>query len=119
VKSEQIGVRKHWTKEYRMRETNLRQSVWILALMLGAVIALGPIRLAASPLPQEQHEQDYSKNKNYEQGMRDGKDDQAHNRDHSKKRHFKKDEDQKAYESGYQQGHRGDDRDHPGDQHDR
>jgi len=42
---------------------------------------------------------DYSKNKTYQQGMREGKDDQAHNRDHSKKRHFKKDEDQKAYEA--------------------
>ena len=31
-----------------------------------------------------------------------------HNKDHSKKRHFKKDEDQKAYEAGYQKGHQGD-----------
>jgi hypothetical protein len=38
--------------------------------------------------------------------MRDGKDDKAHNKDHSRKRTFKKDDDQKAYESGYQQGHR-------------
>ena len=37
--------------------------------------------------------------------MREGQDDHAHNRDHSKKRHFKKDEDQKAYEAGYQKGH--------------
>jgi hypothetical protein len=37
--------------------------------------------------------------------MREGKVDQAHNRDHFKKHHFKKDEDQKAYESGYQKGH--------------
>jgi hypothetical protein len=36
--------------------------------------------------------------------MREGKDDQAHNRDHSKKRHFKKDEDQKAHETSYQKG---------------
>jgi hypothetical protein len=49
--------------------------------------------------------QDYSKNKTYQQGVREGKDDKAHNRDHSKKRHFKKDEDQKAYEAGYQNGH--------------
>ena len=34
-----------------------------------------------------------------------GSDDGAHNRDHSKKRKFKKDEDQKAYETGYQAGH--------------
>jgi len=40
--------------------------------------------------------------------LREGKDDQAHKRDHYKKHHFKKDEDQKAYESGYQHGHGGD-----------
>ena len=48
---------------------------------------------------------DYSKNKRYQQGMREGQSDHAHNLDHSKKRHFKKDEDQKAYEAGYQKGH--------------
>ena len=95
---------------------NLRQSVWVLAVLLGAVLTGGAVRITASPLPQEQHEQDYSKNKNYQQGMRDGRDDQTHNKDHSKKRHFKKDEDQKAYEYGYQQGHQGDQ--HQGDQRD-
>jgi hypothetical protein len=30
--------------------------------------------------------------------------------DHSRKRNFKRDEDQKAYESGYQQGHQGDEK---------
>jgi hypothetical protein len=95
---------------------NLRQSVWVLAVLLGAVLTGGRVRVMASPLPQEQHEQDYSKNKNYQQGMRDGRDDQVHNKDHSKKRHFKKDQDQKAYEYGYQQGHRGDQR--QGDQRD-
>ena len=98
---------------------NLRQSIWILAVLLGAVLTGGAARITASPLPQDQfQDQDYSKNKRYEQGMREGKDYQAHNRDHSKNRHFKKDEDQKAYEAGYQQGHRGDDRDHPSDQRD-
>ena len=95
---------------------NFRQSVWVLAVLVGAVFTGGAVRITASPLPQEQHEQDYSKNKNYQQGMRDGRDDQAHNQDHYKKRHFKKDEDQKAYEDGYQQGHRGDQR--QGDQRD-
>jgi len=37
--------------------------------------------------------------------MHEGQSDHAHNLDHSKKRHFKKDEDQKAYEAGYQKGH--------------
>jgi hypothetical protein len=36
--------------------------------------------------------------------VREGKDDHAHNKDHSRKRHFNKDEDQKAYEQGYQKG---------------
>jgi hypothetical protein len=50
-------------------------------------------------------DQDYSRNKTYHQGMHAGKSDRAHNEDHSKKRHFKKDEDQKAYEAGYQKAH--------------
>ena len=93
------------------RRINLRQSVWVLAVLLGAILTGGAVRITASPSAQDQsHDQDYSKNKRYEQGVREGKDDQAHNKDHSKKRHFKKDEDQKAYESGYQQGHQGDQR---------
>jgi hypothetical protein len=36
--------------------------------------------------------------------MREGRSDHARSLDHSKKRHFKKDEDNKAYEAGYQKG---------------
>jgi hypothetical protein len=36
--------------------------------------------------------------------MKEGQSDRTHNLDHSKKRHFKKDDDQKAYEAGYQKG---------------
>lgn len=95
---------------------NLRQCVWVLALALGTGITGGAV-LTASPLSQDQSRDrsqdqaqthDYSKNKNYQVGMRDGKDDKAHNKDHSRKRKFKKDEDQRAYESGYQEAHRGD-----------
>ena len=57
----------------------------------------------AAPLFQDENH-DYSKNKTYQQGMRDGKSDHTANKDHSKKRHYKKDDDQKAYESGYQKG---------------
>lgn len=91
---------------------NLTQSIWASAVLLGALFTGGTVRArpAASPLPQEQHEQDYSNNKNYQRGLREGRDDQEHNRDHYKKRHFKKDEDQNAYESGYQQSHQGDQR---------
>ncbi len=87
--------------------TNLKPCVWIVALTLGLGITGGTARLAASPSAQDQHAQDYSKNKNYQLGMRDGRDDSAHNRDHSKKRNFKKDQDQKDYEVGYQAGHQG------------
>ena len=82
---------------------NLKHSVWIVVMALGIGVTGGTALLAATP--QEQHDQDYSKNKNYQQGMRDGHDDAVHDKDHSKKRHFKKDEDQKAYEAGYQQNH--------------
>jgi hypothetical protein len=105
-------------KENSMRvRLDLRQCVWVLALILGSGITGGMVRAVASPAPQDQphdqaHDQDYSKNKTYQQGLREGQDDHKHNKDHSKKRHFKKDEDQKAYEAGYQQGHQG-------DQHDR
>ena len=92
---------------------NLRKCVWVLAVVLGTGITGGTVRAAAPPLAQEQgHDQAYSKNKTYQQGLREGQDDSKKNKDHSKKRHFKKDEDQKAYEAGYQQGHHGDQRDH-------
>jgi hypothetical protein len=86
---------------------NLRQSVGVLALAVGIGISGGAVQAVGAPLFQDhdrEHEQDYSKNKTYQQGMREGKVDQTHNRDHSKKRHYKKDEDQKAYEAGYQKG---------------
>jgi hypothetical protein len=94
----------------RMR-MNLRPCVWILAAVLSMGIAGGAVQAAAPPSPQEQaRNQDYSKNKKYQQGMREGQNDSKRNLDHSKKRNFKKDEDQKAYETGYQQGHQGDQR---------
>src|SRR5579862_1838857 len=87
--------------------------VWVLAVALGIGVTGGTVLAAASPSPQEQaHEKDYSKNKVYQRGLREGRDDHARNLDHSKKRHFKKDEDQKAYETGYQVGHQGDQSDH-------
>ena len=69
---------------------------WALAAALA--IGIGGITLQADDA------KDYSKTKQYQQGVREGQSDHAHNLDHSKKRHFKKDEDQKAYESGYQKG---------------
>ena len=58
---------------------NLRQCVGILAIVLGIGFTGGTVR-AAAPLPQEQahvsQDQDYSKNKTYQQGLREGQDDQ-------------------------------------------
>ena len=88
---------------------NLRQCVWILAIVLSTGILGDTARASAFPSPQDQAQtRDYSKNKNYQVGMRDGRDDKAHSRDHSRKRNFKKDDDHQAYEAGYQQGHQGD-----------
>ena len=82
---------------------NLQRSVGIFALAAG--IGLGGAAVQAVASPFQEQAPDYSKNKTYQQGMREGKDDHAHQRDHSKKRHFKRDQDQRAYEAGYQQGH--------------
>jgi len=83
---------------------NLRHCAWVMAVAVGISISAGTVQTVAAPFFQD-HEQDYSKNKKYQQGVREGQDDHAHNRDHSKKRNFKKDEDKKAYEAGYQKGH--------------
>lgn len=81
----------------------LQKYVWVAAIAAGIAVSGGAVQAVASPYFDE-HEQDYSKNKTYQQGVREGQDDHAHNKDHSKKRHFKKDDDQKAYEAGYQKG---------------
>jgi hypothetical protein len=83
---------------------NLKRSVCVVALTLGLGMAAGTVQLMASPSPQDVHV-DYSKNKNYQLGMQDGRVDYAHKRDHFKKRNFKKDDDRKDYETGYQAGH--------------
>jgi hypothetical protein len=83
---------------------NFKHGVWVLAVAVGIGFTGGAVQAVAAPFFQD-HEPDYSKTKTYQQGVREGQDDHAHNRDHSKKRHFKKDEDQKAYEAGYQKGH--------------
>jgi hypothetical protein len=80
---------------------NLRHGVWVLAVAVGITLSGITVPATGAPFFQD-HEQDYSKNKTYQQGMKDGQYDHARNKDHSKKRHYKKDDDQKAYESGYQ-----------------
>jgi hypothetical protein len=84
---------------------SVKRIVWTLALAVGMGIGGVPQAVAAPFFQQDQAPQpDYSRNKTYQQGQREGRADQAKNLDHSKKRHFKKDDDQKAYEAGYQQG---------------
>jgi hypothetical protein len=79
---------------------NLRHGVWVAAVVAGLGIGGFALQAVAAPF----QDQDYSKNKTYQQGLREGHADQVRKLDHSKKRHFKKDEDQKAYEAGYQKG---------------
>ena len=98
-----VGVLGFETKGLKSMQLNLRHGVWVLAVAAGIGLSGVAVPAVGAPFFQD-HEQDYSKNKNYQVGMRDGQSDHAHNKDHSKKRHFKKDDDQKAYESGYQKG---------------
>ena len=51
---------------------NLRRSVWVLALAVGIGISGGTVQAVGAPLFQD-HDQDYSKNKTYQQGVREGK----------------------------------------------
>jgi hypothetical protein len=74
----------------------LKQTILALSLAAG-LLSVGTIQA-------QEKDKDYSQNKKYQQGVREGKDDHDRNKDHSKKRHFNKDEDQKAYEAGYQKG---------------
>lgn len=85
---------------------NIKSGALALALTLGIGIVASVSQAVAAPLFQQEQrsEPDYSKNKTYQQGQREGQADRAKNKDHSKKRHFKKDDDQKAYEAGYQKG---------------
>jgi len=83
---------------------NLKHGTRVLAVAAAIGLSAGAVQAVAAPFFQDQGP-DYSKNKRYQQGMREGQSDHTHKLDHSKKRHFKKDEDQRAYEAGYQRGH--------------
>lgn len=90
---------------------NLRRCIGLLAVVVGMGICGGMVQAVAAPFFHDQDgktagasDQDYSKNKTYQQGVREGQADKAQSKDHSKNRHFKKDDDQKAYEAGYQKG---------------
>jgi hypothetical protein len=85
---------------------NIKGGARVVALTIGIGIAVSVSQAVATPLFQQEQrsEPDYSKNKTYQQGQREGQADRTKNRDHSKKRHFKKDDDQRAYEAGYEKG---------------
>jgi hypothetical protein len=98
---------------------SFKHGVWILTLAVGMGIG-GATLAVGSPLAQDHDRdsnssadrrdarddhQDYSKNRTYQQGVRDGRYDHARNWDHSRKRHFKRDQDRRAYEAGYRYGH--------------
>ena len=85
---------------------NIKSAAWTLALTIGIAIGASVPQAVATPLFQQEQrsEPDYSKNKTYQQGQREGQADRKKNEDHSKKRHFKNDDDQRAYEAGYQKG---------------
>jgi hypothetical protein len=75
------------------------QRGWLTGAVLTVGLSFGTARIAAAPLPQEHSHDDYSRNPRYQEGMRDGKNDLSHHRDHYKKRHFKRDDDQKRMNS--------------------
>ena len=79
---------------------NLKRYIGVLAVAAGIGIGGATVQLVAAPF----QDVDYSKNKTYQQGQREGQADRKKNEDHSKKRHFKNDDDQRAYEAGYQKG---------------
>jgi hypothetical protein len=80
---------------------NSKRGAWVVALFMAFGTGAATVRAVAAPFFQD-HDQDYSKYKTYQQGLRDGKADHVANKDHSRKRNYKKDEDKKAYEAGYQ-----------------
>jgi hypothetical protein len=85
---------------------NFKPWVWVVAVVVGIGIIGSAVRSIASPAMNESGQgQDYPKNKRCQQGRREGKDDTAHKRDHFRKRHFNRDEDNRAYPAGNQQGH--------------
>ena len=69
----------------------LTKSLWIAAIALSIGIPGASVSVAASPTPQEQRGQDYSKYKNYQHRYaRRARMTQLITRDHSKKRNTKK-----------------------------
>jgi hypothetical protein len=57
---------------------NFKPYVWVLALAVVTGLTGGTVRAVASPaMNGAGQDQDYSKNKNYQHGLREGKNDQS------------------------------------------
>jgi hypothetical protein len=58
---------------------NFKPYVWVLAVVVAAGIIGSTVRTVASPaMNAAGQDTDYSKNRKYQQGIREGKDDKAH-----------------------------------------
>jgi hypothetical protein len=79
-------------------QMSFKPYVWVLAVAVGTGITGGTVGAVASPAMNNQaHHEDHSKNKSYQQGLRGGLANPAHNRDQFRKWEPNKDGDQKAY----------------------
>ena len=83
---------------------NLRHCSWVLAIAAGIGLSGGAVQ-AVAPRFSRTRARIIPRTKATSKVCAKAGADHAHNLDHSKKRHFKKDEDQRAYEAGYQKGH--------------
>jgi hypothetical protein len=84
-------------------KTNFKPGARILTISIGMIVGGSAALVMAAPFFQE-NVPDYTNNKIYRQGQHEGKNDLVKNKYHRRKRNFKIDDDQKAYEAGYQQG---------------
>jgi hypothetical protein len=91
-------------KGRKILRKHFRHGIWALALSVSLGLVAGTVQAVAAPMLQDHdRDHDYSKSKAYQRGLREGRADEAHHRD-KKGRHFDKDEDQKAYDAGYEKG---------------
>ena len=92
---------------------NLRPALWFSALAI-VITLCGSQQSAALPLPQggqnngghDDRNGDFTNNRHYQDGLRDGQEDRANHRDHQYRQNFGNDDnDRRAYEAGYNQGY--------------
>jgi hypothetical protein len=100
---------------------NLRKFAFVAALTVGATsVGLVPSTTVAWAQDQDHHadqdrgpEHDYSNNRYYKLGQREGTQDRKHHKQRANHDHkFRSDDDRQAHDAGYQKGWRGDHDDH-------